>query len=249
MCNHHYEQGAGPSFSRLNRRHFLTSVAAVGAALTTGSIQVSAKEPRMPEPREKGAEPPEVSLRRLMEGNKRYIQGSAKAGDFFESVEALEVAQFPFAAILGCSDSRVAPEIAFDTGLGDLFVVRVAGNVVTPEGIASLEFTTAELGTPLIMVLGHSNCGAVEASIQSIDDGKTLPGSLPSLVELIKPAVEAAKQGGGDLLDRSIRQNVLLGMKALTDQSDILKQRVDEGKLKIVGGIYDLHTGEVHFVA
>src|SRR5437764_960885 len=132
---------------------------------------------------------PDAALDRLIKGNDRYVAGVSKRHDFKHEREALVAGQNPFAGILSCADSRIAPEYAFDTGRGDLFVCRVAGNVTNNDVVASLEYAVAVLNTPLFMVLGHMSCGAVDAAIKSIKDGTTLPGHLPSLVEALSPAV------------------------------------------------------------
>ena len=125
-----------------------------------------------------------------MNGNRRYVDGTSKQHDFKNEREALTMGQNPYAGILSCADSRIAPEYAFDAGRGDLFVCRVAGNFANPDTIASFEYAIAILDTPLLMVLGHRACGAVEATIKSIKDGTTLPGHLPSLVSALSPAVK-----------------------------------------------------------
>ena len=153
--------------------------------------------------------------------------------------------------IISCADSRVAPEILFDVGKGDVFVVRVAGNVVSGAGAivkGSIEYAVAELNVPLIMVLGHSNCGAVKAAMAHLDAKDSLPGAINDLVELIKPAVEQSKGESGDPLDSAIRKNVQIGVEKLKGLEPILATPVKEGKLKIVGGVYDLRTGKVTLV-
>lgn len=154
------------------------------------------------------------------------------------------VAQYPFACILGCADSRVPAEIVFDQGLGDLFVVRLAGNVASPYAIGSLEFSTAVLGSQLIVVLGHSRCGAVSAAVK----GDPLPGRIGVFVEEIKPAVERVRSKTGDLVDNSVTANVQYQAQKLAESSTISAGLLREGKLKIVGGRYDLATGRFTIV-
>jgi carbonic anhydrase len=149
-----------------------------------------------------------------------------------------------YAAVLSCADSRIAPEYAFDSGRGDLFVCRVAGNFANDDTIASLEYSVAVLGAPLILVLGHDSCGAVDATIKSLKDGKPLPGHIPSLVAAIAPAVKAVSQQSGDALDNAIRQNVIDTVAKLKSATPILSAAVEQNKLKVVGGIYRLATGE-----
>ena len=152
------------------------------------------------------------------------------------------------AVIVGCSDSRVPPELLFDQGVGDLFVIRVAGNVVKGAGPpvkGSIEYGVAELGVSLIMVLGHSECGAVKAAIKHIDDRDSLPGALGLLVNSIKPAVVKARKMPGDLLDSALRANVAIGVETLRDLQPIVAPAVKRGQVKVVGAMYDLRTGSV----
>ncbi len=141
------------------------------------------------------------------------------------------------------------PEYAFDSGRGDLFVVRVAGNFAAPEGIASLEYAVEELKTPLLLVLGHEACGAVKATIGALRDDTTLPGHLPSLVEALAPAVKAAAGRPGDPLTNAIRENVRLTGEALRSATPILSAAVAEKRVKIVGGVYRLSDGAVELLA
>ncbi len=192
---------------------------------------------------------PTASLGRLMEGNARYVEGKTKPHDFSSERSALALGQNPFAGILGCADSRVAPEYAFDTGRGDIFVCRVAGNFVDDHSIASFEFAVAVLHTPFILVLGHDKCGAVDAAVKAVKEGAEFPGHIPSLVEAIRPAVEAAQDQPGDLLENAIKQNVLLNVEKLKTASPILSDAVQQGKLKLAGGIYRLNTGRITLLA
>jgi len=147
---------------------------------------------------------------------------------------------------VSCADSRLAPELAFDQGPGELFVVRVAGNFVNEDGLASLEYGAMVLGVPLIMVLGHSSCGAVDATIKVVKDGSTLPGHLPSLINAIRPAVVAAQaKNPADLLAEATAENVRLNVKSLLNAKPILSDLVAGGKLKVVGAVYDIATGKV----
>ncbi len=150
---------------------------------------------------------------------------------------------------MSCADSRIAPEYAFDAGRGDLFVCRVAGNFANEDSIASLEYAVSVLATPLIMVLGHDACGAVDATIKSLKDNTTLPGHLPSLVAGIAPAVKAAANQSGDALANAIRQNVIDNVGKLKSAAPILSAAVEQGKLKVVGGVYRLRDGRVDMVA
>jgi len=156
--------------------------------------------------------------------------------------------QNPFAAILSCADSRIAPEYAFDSGRGDLFVCRVAGNFANEDTVASMEYAIAVLNVPLILVLGHGSCGAVDATIKSLKDDKPLPGHMPSLVTAIAPAVKAVSQASGNMLDNAIRQNVVDNVAKLKGATPILNAAVDQNKLKVVGGVYRLSDGKVEMV-
>jgi len=209
---------------------------------------VRAKETKAP-PKPENVLSPDASLKRLMAGNKRYVEGVARRHDFKHEREALVGGQNPYAAILSCADSRIAPEYAFDSGRGDLFVCRVAGNFATEETVASLEYAVAVLAAPLILVLGHDSCGAVDAAIKSLKDEKPLPGHMPSLVEAIAPSVKAVLQQGGDTLNNAIRQNVIDNVAKLGSATPILNAAVEQRKLRVVGGIYRLANGKVDMVA
>lgn len=184
---------------------------------------------------------PDQALAELIEGNKRFIE--KKILNHHHDLSRLaEVAkdQAPFAAILGCADSRVVPEITFDQGIGDIFVVRVAGNIAVTEDVASEEYAVVALGVPLIMVLGHERCGAVKAAL----DAKNLPGVLTSLVDAIKPAIKSSAKQPGDRLTNAVKTNVKLQVKRLK-KSSVIASAIKEGKLKVVGAYYDLDTGKV----
>jgi carbonic anhydrase len=207
-----------------------------------------AKETKTP-PKPLNVLSPDAALKRLLEGNERYVEGLTRRHDFKHEREALVGAQNPYAAVLSCADSRIAPEYAFDSGRGDLFVCRVAGNFANEDSIASFEYAVAVLATPLIFVLGHDNCGAVDATIRSLKDDKALPGHMPSLVAGIAPAVKAVSQQGGDRLANAIRQNVIDNVAKLKSAGPILSAAVEQKKLRVVGGIYRLKDGKVEMVA
>lgn len=194
-------------------------------------------------PEQTPAPNPDAALHRLLDGNQRFAQQQAQHPDQSRArLQEVAQDQHPFATLLCCSDSRVPPEILFDEGIGDLFNIRVAGNVVSPEVLGSLEYAVAVLGTPLIMVLGHERCGAVTAAVEA----KQLPGHIGSLVKAIKPALGKVK-GTGDLIERAVIANVQYQIADLM-QTELLAQKIREGKLKIVGGYYDLDTGEVSVI-
>lgn len=222
--------------------------------LTASALSVAfagrafAKDTKAP-PKPQNVLSPDAALKRLMEGNARYVDGVSRRHDFRHEREALAGGQNPFAAVLSCADSRIAPEYAFDTGRGDLFVCRVAGNFAGTETIASLEYAVAVLNTPLILVLGHDACGAVDATLKALKDNTSPPGHIPSLVDAIAPAAKAAMQQGGEVLDKAIRQNVVDNVAKLKSAAPILNAAVEQGKLKIAGGIYRLRTGTVDLIA
>jgi carbonic anhydrase len=233
-----------------------------GAAAATGVLLASAagaKEKEKEKEKEKYREKkppkpqnvlsPDASLERLQKGNARYVDGVSLRHDFKHEREALAGGQNPYAAILSCADSRIAPEYAFDSGRGDLFVCRVAGNFATDEVIASMEYAVAVLNVPLILVLGHDSCGAVDAAIKSLRDDKALPGHMPSLVSAIAPAVKAVSQSGGDTLGKAILQNVIDNVAKLGSTTPILSAAVEQRKLRVVGGIYRLTDGRVEIMA
>ena len=240
-----------------SRRKFVLGAAALGLAFAgpaeakgkrTGKEKQEDDEKKKP-PKPENVISPDASLKRLMDGNARYVDGVARRHDFKHEREALAGGQNPFAGVLSCADSRIAPEYAFDSGRGDLFVCRVAGNFANDDSVASLEYGVAVLGVPLILVLGHDACGAVDATIKSLKDNTTLPGHLPSLVTALTPAVKAVSGQGGDVLDNAIRQNVIDNVAKLKSAGPILSAAVEQNKLKVVGGIYRLKTGRVDMVA
>ena len=230
-----------------SRRSFLAAAACPAAGLAFAP-PISAKETKPP-PKPQNVLAPDAALDRLVKGNLRYVEGVSRRHDFKHEREALATGQNPFAGILSCADSRIAPEYAFDTGRGDLFVCRVAGNFASDEMIASLEYGSSVLGVPLFMVLGHDSCGAVDAAIKSLKDNSTLPGHLPSLVSAITPAVKATEGRPGDRLANAIRQNVIDNVAKLKTATPILSAAVDQGKLRIVGAVYRLTDGKVELVA
>jgi carbonic anhydrase len=217
------------------------ATSAIGLALAGSG---SAKEAKTP-PKPQNILSPDASLKRLRKGNQRYVDGVSRRHDFKHEREALVGGQNPFASILSCADSRIAPEYAFDSGRGDLFVCRVAGNFANNDTIASLEYSVAILGAPLILVLGHDACGAVDATIKSLKDSTTLPGHLPSLVTALAPAVNAVSQQPGNLLDNATRKNVVDNVEKLKSATPILSAAIEQRKLRVVGGIYRLKDGRV----
>lgn len=189
---------------------------------------------------------------RLQEGNRRFVAGELDNAQSRSPARraALAGGQAPFAAILGCSDSRVPLELLFDQGLGDLFVMRVAGNIVTNSELGSIEFAVAEFGTPLVVVLGHTNCGAVTGAVDNQTDG--MPAALRFIVEQVRPAVDDVLANGGEdsqasLINNAVRANVRRSVARLEKESELLQARLTQGELRIVGAKYRLESGEVEF--
>jgi carbonic anhydrase len=185
-----------------------------------------------------------------MVGNQRFIEGTAQARGGFDA-QKMAAPQKPFAIVLGCSDSRTPVEILFDQGFGDLFVVRIAGNIVAPSGVGSVEFAASQFGTRLVVVMGHTQCGAITASLNAIQSG-TGPESknLRSITDRIVPHIEAiARKGSGAEAHReAMRANVRNSVDHLRHGSAILEELVLKGRLRVVGAEYDLETGRVTFL-
>jgi carbonic anhydrase len=244
---------SGRLMSRINgfvgRRHVLKLAGMVGFGMATsfrllwetqqavnGQTVVADAHPVNPNPAS-----PDVALRRLLDGNKRFVQQKRNYPDqSLERLRSLILTQHPFASVLGCADSRVPPEIIFDQGLGNLFVVRVAGNVVNDLVTGSLEYSTTVLGSQLILILGHRGCGAVAQAIKN----KPLPGKMGFVVENIKPAVERVRLTAGDIIEDAVLANIQYQVEELLKKSMILAKLVSVGKLKIVGACYDIDTGK-----
>lgn len=193
---------------------------------------------------------PDAALALLEEGNARFVGGSpseAVLGDARR--RELVSGQRPFAVVVGCSDSRVPPELLFGRGLGELFVIRVAGNTVDLVAEGSIEYAVAELGAPLVVVLGHERCGAVAGAVSLVQQHTVFPGAISDIIEPIVPAVVKAMDQPGDLLDNAVRENVRRMVTRLRATGPILPELVGSGRLKVVGGRYDLDEGKVEFLA
>ncbi len=185
------------------------------------------------------------ALKQLLDGNQRYAKHVSTHPDQ-SALRLQQVAktQKPFVTVLSCSDSRVPPELLFDQGLGDIFVIRVAGNIVDDAVLGSIEFSTEQLNVPLVMVLGHERCGAVSAAVKHTE----VPGHISTLTRAIMPAVERVKDKAGDPIDNAVRANVQMVVEELKS-SALLAERVKQGTLKIVGARYDLDSGSVGLIA
>ncbi|RZI44445.1 carbonic anhydrase [Herbaspirillum sp. HC18] len=195
------------------------------------------------------------ALERLKEGNRRFVSGTANGHTLLSPARRSELVagQNPFAIILGCSDSRVPAELVFDQGLGDLFVIRIAGNIVAPSQIGSVEFAAERFGTPLVVVLGHSRCGAVSATLEEVvRPMQNQSRHLHSIVERVRPSVEPLlatelRNDPDALLHHAVRANVRASASHLRHGSEILEQRIRNGQLLVVGAEYSLETGDVEF--
>ena len=190
------------------------------------------------------------ALERLREGNRRFVAGTSNIDEALSSARRAELVggQSPFAVILACSDSRVPVELIFDQGLGDLFVIRVAGNIVAPSQIGSVEFAAAQLGTRLVIVLGHSNCGAVEATLKELaQDQQQRSPNLRAIVDRIRPAVESLMSDDVSLHD-AVAANVRQSVSQLQHGSQILEEMIETDELAIVGAEYSIESGEVTFL-
>jgi carbonic anhydrase len=193
-----------------------------------------------------------AALAALREGNRRFVAELRAAGPGRTRRRELPAGQEPFAIILGCSDARVPAEIVFDQGLGDLFVIRVAGNIVAPSQIGSVEFAAAAFGTRLVVVLGHSNCGAIHATLDELTrPSQDQSPNLRSIVNRIRPAVAGLiERGGGDraaLVRQAVRANIRMSADHLRHGSQVLEQAIETDGLRVVGAEYSLESGVVDF--
>ena len=225
-----------PGDEGTSRRRFLQlGVAGTAAGLLTSGWELAAPVKLQAQSNLS----PDAALKELMDGNQRFTSGKLKAFD--EDLAILKQKtvekQEPFAAVLSCADSRVPVEIVFDQSIGHVFVTRVAGNVITPEIIGSLEYGAAVLGTKVILVMGHSGCGAVKATMQ----GKGVPGQISSLFPHIQPGVDQ----GGTNLEAATKANAKIQATLLRESSTVISEMVKAGKLKVVAGYYDLGSGAV----
>lgn len=238
----HARNQPDPARHVLPRRTFLNSMVAIGvAAATAGMPRVLDAMPNAGPAAGRRPASPDEALARLVEGNARFVRDEVRAPHRdLARLREVEPKQTPFAAFLGCADSRVPIELVFDQGFGDLFPVRVAGNIVSPEVIGSLEFGCAVLGAQVLVVLGHSKCGAVKATME----GGAVPGQISVLYQHIQPAVDAAH---GDL-ERAIRENVRNQVTLLRRSSPVLAGLVKDGTLRIVGAVCSLASGQVTFI-
>jgi carbonic anhydrase len=232
----------------MERRDFLKlgMTGAFGMMLTASDLLWQVKQAKAAEIPSTSAESlsPDAALQKLIEGNQRFIDHHPQYPDQSAlRLQEVAQAQHPFATILSCADSRVPAEIVFDQGIGDIFDVRIAGNIATHEAIGSIEYAVVLLGSPLLMVMGHERCGAVTAAVQK----ESLPGDISTFVKAIKPALKKVKDQPGDAVENAVVANVQYQIERL-QKSKLLSEQVQSGKLKIVGGRYDLDTGRVTII-
>lgn len=239
----------------MNRRIFLRTSAAftmglgmLHAGMSRASSEVATTYSSIP-PKPENILTPDEAFDRLMQGNKRYVNGKSMPLDFHDVEKSLVSGQNPYATILGCSDSRVSPEHCFDEAHGDLFIVRGAGNYLTNDNIASIEYAVAVLKTPLIMVLGHESCGAVKAAIEAVDTHKDFPGHIQLLASAIAPAVRAVSDTSSSRLINVTKANIIRNVESLRVKTPIIDSYHDEKKIRVVGGLYHLKTGIVEVIA
>ena len=196
------------------------------------------------------------ALERLKAGNQRYVDGNTRYAELVNEQRRSKLVegQLPWAVVLGCSDSRAPAEIIFDHGLGDLFVIRVAGNIVAPSGVGSIEFAVESYGTPLVVVLGHTDCGAIHATLETLKHPEAQHShNLNSIVSRIRPTLETLAETElsaqpEELAKYAVRANIRASVNHIRYSSPILEQRVQSGMLKVVGALYSLDSGIVHFL-
>jgi carbonic anhydrase len=247
---HERNSKADEATASYDRRRFLRTAAAASfgtalAAAGAGTGFAAKKKGPLPE----NIMSPDAALERLMAGNSRYVSGESRPLNFTDERALLVGGQNPYASILSCSDSRVSPEFCFDEQRGDLFVARVAGNYLTTDFVATLEYAVAVLHAPLIMVLGHQGCGAVDAAIKAVKNNEQFPGHIQSLARALAPAVRVAKNMPGELFGNTVKVNVIRTVEKLKKQPPILSRLVSERKVLVAGGVYNLETGRVDLVA
>jgi carbonic anhydrase len=186
------------------------------------------------------------AVRELLRGNRRFVAGHTRhPHQNVAAIHRLAAAQDPFAVVLGCADSRVASEILFDQGLGDIFDNRVAGNIVDDLLLGSIEYAVEHFDPPLLLVLGHERCGAISATVDLIRSGGEAPGHIAAIVDALRPIVEPVLAQPGDAVENGVRANVRAQVAALLEQSEIVREKVEAGHLGVAGARYDLDTGKV----
>ena len=230
--------------NNVSRRNLIKfGAAAIGTSVVTAGI---GSKLLFPEPAVADNNiTPDEALKLLMDGNKRFTSGkSNRPNQTLKDLQAVAKSQKPFASILSCADSRVPSEIIFDRGFGDLFICRVAGNVVTAEETGSLEFGTLVLGSKVLLVMGHKRCGAVDATIK----GAQVPGQIATLIDAIKPGLAKLNFTKANQLEAAVKANVVYQVGKIKE-SPVISQLIEEGKLKVVGGYFDFDSGKVTLVS
>ena len=228
------------NISRRNSLKFVAGAIGTGILAARAGAELAAPEPAIAQT----SLTPDQCLQLLIDGNQRLVNARReKPNQTWTRIAEVAPSQAPFAAILGCADSRVPAEIIFDRGFGDIFVDRVAGNVATPEEIGSLEFGTLILGAKVLMVLAHERCGAVKAAIE----GGPLPGHIGSLTAAIQPAVESTRNQSGDRLENACKANAILQANRLK-ASPVISDLINQNRMRVVPAYYDLDTGAVEIL-
>jgi carbonic anhydrase len=200
-------------------------------------------------PADRPVDSPADALARLLAGNRRFVAGHARhPHQSLKDLHELAKGQHPFCITVGCADSRVSPELLFDQGLGDVFDNRVAGNIVDDLLLGSIEFAVEEFGSPLIVILGHERCGAINATIDAIRTGGTAPGHIGTIVDALKPIIEPVLSQPGDVVDNAVRANIHAQAAQLIGRSELIAEHVAAGELRIIGARYDLDDGRVTLV-
>ena len=227
-------------------------IAAAGSSLALSTVRAHAAQTAVTQTKQsQGATTPQKALQMLKEGNMRFVQGNMLKRDLMQQVKDTGSGQFPFAAIVGCIDSRASNELIFDQGIGDIFSARIAGNFVNDDILGSLEFACAAAGARLIVVLGHTECGAVKGACDDV-----VLGNLTRTLANIKPAVAAVSGYDSDrssnnkaFVQAVADKNVLLTVELIRERSSILRDMINTGQIGLVGAMYDVHTGKVSFKA
>jgi carbonic anhydrase len=241
-----------------NRRNFMKKAggsliaAAAGSSLALSATQAHAAQSAVTQTKQtQAAVTPQTALQMLKDGNTRFVQGNMLKRDLMQQVKATGSGQFPFAAIVGCIDSRASNELLFDQGIGDIFSARIAGNFVNDDILGSLEFACAAAGAKLILVLGHTECGAVKGACDDV-----VLGNLTQTLANIKPAVAAVSGFESDRTSKNNEfvqavtdKNVVLTVERIRERSPILRGMADKGQIGLAGAMYDVHTGKVSFNA
>ena len=232
----------------MNRRIF--ALATLVLSLTTVVCAQEDVDDRIPTREDQVNLSPDEVIKALKEGNARFVAGDIKTRDHTAEIELAASGQFPYAIVLSCVDSRVPVEIVFDLSIGDIFVARVAGNFENTDILGSMEYATAVVGSKVVLVVGHENCGAVKSAI----DGAEL-GNITAMLENIQPAIERVSEFEGDKTSKNpeyaarvTKENVLVTIEDIRQRSKVMRDLEEQGKLKIIGAIYDMDTGKVEFL-